>query len=130
MANAQNALIKVQPLEPSHFKNLSKVEFHIFNSKLVEDKVENLKFSTGDKQRLIKRREMVKSMKFLRKTGNQLRIEQNRQVEALKKFDKQQETDKGNKGSSNKLNYQFRSTSKDLKLALEPMVPKKEQQRS
>lgn len=109
----------MHPLEPvSHFKNLSKVEYHLFDSKLVDDKFENIKFSTGDKQRLIKRRERVKSIKFLRKMGNMLRIEQNRQVQAIMKFDKQKlqdETVNKLKRSSTNVQSITSNTFKDLK---------------
>jgi len=37
--------------------------------------IKDLKVSTGDKKRLQKRREIIKSMKFLRQTGKRLRDE-------------------------------------------------------
>ena len=40
-----------------------------------KDKIKNLKIATGDKKRLQKRREIVISMKFLRKLGKKLREE-------------------------------------------------------
>jgi hypothetical protein len=53
----------------------SMVAFHLFDNKLFSDKIENLKISTIDKQRLLKRKETVKSMKFLRRMGEKLREE-------------------------------------------------------
>ena len=38
-----------------------------------DDKVQNVKMTTNEKLRLIKRREIVKSMKFIRKLGRELR---------------------------------------------------------
>jgi site-specific recombinase len=60
----------------------------LFNNKLFTDKTENLKFSTSDKQRLFKRREIVKSMKFLRRMGEKLRDEQIQIMQELIKQDK------------------------------------------
>lgn len=60
----------------------------MFNNKLFTDKTENLKFSTSDKQRLFKRREIVKSMKFLRRMGEKLRDEQIQIMQELIKQDK------------------------------------------
>jgi len=38
-----------------------------------DDKVMNLKISTNEKRRLLKRREIVKSMKYIRNLGRDLR---------------------------------------------------------
>ena len=38
-----------------------------------DNKISNLKISTGEKLRLYKRREIIKSMRFLRKLGRKLR---------------------------------------------------------
>jgi len=45
-------------------------------------------FSTTDKQRLTKRREMVKSIKFLRKMGTKLREDLNKQAKRIKQYEK------------------------------------------
>jgi len=41
----------------------------------MEERIRQLKISTGEKQRLHKRREIVKSMKFIRILGSKLRRE-------------------------------------------------------
>jgi len=51
------------------------MQFHLFDNKYLSNK-ETLKHSTSDKQRMFKRKETVKSMKFLRKMGEKLREEQ------------------------------------------------------
>jgi len=38
-----------------------------------DDKISNVKISTNEKMRLLKRREVVKSMKFVRNLGRELR---------------------------------------------------------
>lgn len=60
---------------------------------LFRDKIRNIKTSTSEKVRLLKRREIVKSMKFIRKLGTQLReqsqvykeIQRLRQLETYKR---------------------------------------------
>jgi hypothetical protein len=45
----------------------------IFFELYKNDRAKNLKISSGDKKRLHKRREVVRSLKFLRKMGKKLR---------------------------------------------------------
>ena len=66
----------------------SKVEQQLFDPKQSSNKTTSLQFSTGDKKRMIKRREIVKSMKFLRKMGEKIREEQNKIAAELIKQDK------------------------------------------
>jgi len=66
--------------------DVEKVEFYLFKNPLYEDMVQNMNFSTSDKSRLLKRREMVRSMRFLRKMGVKLRKEYKKQYKVLKNF--------------------------------------------
>jgi hypothetical protein len=70
-------------LPQSPTKKATIVEYHLFNLPLYADNIKNLDFSSQDKQRLIKRREIVRSLKFLRKMGEKLREEQEQMVKEL-----------------------------------------------
>lgn len=52
--------------------------------------IASLKVSTQDKQRLHKRREIIISMKFIRKLGKKLRDELEKQGKEIRKFQKSQ----------------------------------------
>ena len=50
------------------------------------NQIQKLKVSTGEKERLQKRREIIKSMRFLRQTGKTLREQLAKNIKAYGKF--------------------------------------------
>lgn len=104
VSKSSEKIDSIQPIKKRHsmFRPISdssksKVKVNIFDQQLSSNYISNLFLSTADKKRLLKRREIVRSMKFLRKMGEKLREEQNQIAAEIIKQDKRQKKKKKKK---------------------------------